>query len=67
MRWVGHDASMEEREREREVHTGFWWGNLRGRDHMEVQNVDGRMILKRTWDLHKMRGICWLAEDLFAS
>ena len=29
----------------REVNSGFWWGNLRGRDHMEDPGVDGRIIL----------------------
>jgi hypothetical protein len=29
-----------------EVHTGFWWGNLRGKDHLEDLGIDGRMILK---------------------
>jgi hypothetical protein len=29
-----------------EVHTGFWWGNLREGDHLEDQGVDGRVILK---------------------
>jgi len=29
-----------------EVHTGFWWGNLRERDHLENPGVDGRIILK---------------------
>ena len=36
-----------------EVYTGFWWGNPRERDHLEDQDVDGRIILKRmfkTWD-----------------
>jgi hypothetical protein len=27
-----------------EEHTGFKWGNLRGRDHLEVLGVDGRMM-----------------------
>jgi hypothetical protein len=27
------------------VFTGFWWGNLRERDHMEGTAVDGRIIL----------------------
>jgi hypothetical protein len=35
------------------VHTGFWWGNLRERDHLKDPGLDGRIILKwisRTWD-----------------
>jgi len=28
-----------------EVHTGFWWGNLRERDHLEDPGLDGRIIL----------------------
>jgi hypothetical protein len=40
------------------VHAGFWWGNLRERDHLKDLGVDGRIILK--WILEK-----WidLAED----
>jgi len=36
-----------------EVHTGFWWVNLRKREHLEDVGVDGRIILKRIfkkWD-----------------
>jgi hypothetical protein len=29
-----------------EVHTRFWWGNLRERDRLEDVGVDGRIILK---------------------
>jgi len=29
-----------------EVYTGFWWGNLRERDHLENPGVDGKIILK---------------------
>jgi hypothetical protein len=29
-----------------EVHTGFWWGDLREGDHLEDLGVDGRTILK---------------------
>jgi hypothetical protein len=29
-----------------EVCTGFWWGNLRERNHWENPIVDGRIILK---------------------
>jgi hypothetical protein len=36
-----------------EVYSGFWWGNLRERDHLGELGVDGRVILKwifRRWD-----------------
>jgi hypothetical protein len=50
MRWAGHVARMGRGE----VHTGFWWGNLRERDHLKEPGVDGRIILKwtfRMWDV----------------
>jgi hypothetical protein len=30
----------------REMHTGFWWGDLREGDHLGDPDVDGRIILK---------------------
>ena len=30
-----------------ETYTGFWWGNLRERDHLGDPGVDGRIILRR--------------------
>jgi len=35
-----------------EVYRGFWYGNLRERDHLEETGVDGKIILKlifRKW------------------
>jgi hypothetical protein len=32
---------------QREEYTGFWWGNLRKRDHLEDPGVGGRVILRR--------------------
>jgi hypothetical protein len=29
-----------------EVHTGFWWGNLREREHLEDLGVDGENSVK---------------------
>ena len=29
-----------------EAYTGFWWGNLRERNHLEDAGVDGRIILR---------------------
>jgi hypothetical protein len=31
----------------REVHTGFWWGDLREGAHLGDPGVDGRIILRR--------------------
>ena len=43
-----------------ETRRGFWWGNLRKRDHLEDPGVDGRVILRcifRKWD---GTGLIWL-------
>jgi hypothetical protein len=46
-----------------EVHTAFWWGDLREGDHLEGLGVDGTIILK--WILRKLdeeawTGLIWL-------
>jgi hypothetical protein len=46
-----------------EVCTGFWWGNLRERDHWGDQDLDERIILR--WTFRKWEGVgCMeLAQD----
>jgi hypothetical protein len=47
----------------REAYTGFWWGNLRKRDHMEDPGLEGRIILRsifREWDVAVWTGSSWL-------
>jgi hypothetical protein len=47
---------------ESEVHTGFWWGDLREGDHLRDPGVDGRIILKcifKKWD-GAWTGLSWL-------
>ena len=38
-----------------ELCTGFWWGNLRERDHWGDPDVDGRIILR--WNFRKWEGV----------
>jgi hypothetical protein len=45
-----------------EVHTGFWWGDLREKDHLQDLGVDGRLILKWTfkkWYREAWTGLIW--------
>ena len=59
MRWAGHVVRMGD------GCTGFWWGNLRERDHCADPDVDGRIILR--WIFRKWEVVCedWmeLAQD----
>ena len=59
VRWAGHVARMGRGE----AYTGFWWGNLRERDHLENPGVEGRIILRwifRKWDVGVWTGSSWL-------
>ena len=49
MRWAGRVWGRGE------VCTGFWWGNLRERDHWGDPGVDGRIILR--WIFCKWEGV----------
>jgi hypothetical protein len=45
-----------------EVHTGFWWGDLK-EDHLEGVGIDGRRILKwmfKKWGGKAWTGLIWL-------
>jgi len=59
MRLAGHVECMGRGE----VYTGFWWGNLRERDHLGDPGVDGRIILRwifKKWDVWVWTGSSWL-------
>ena len=59
MRWAGHVARMEGAD----LHTGFWWENLRERCQLQDPSVDGSIILK--WNYKSDGGMAWidLAQD----
>jgi len=47
----------------REAYTGFWWGNMRERVHLEDPCVSGRMILRwilRKWGVRVWTESSWL-------
>jgi hypothetical protein len=44
------------------VCTGFWWGNLRERDHWRDPGIDRRIILRwifMKWDMGILTGLSW--------
>ena len=59
MSWAGHVARIGRGE----ACTGFWWGNLRERDHLGDPGLDERIILRwifRKWDVGVWTGWSWL-------
>jgi len=49
-----------------EACTGFWWGNLRERDHWGNPGADGRIILRwivRKCDVTVWTGSSWLGIE----
>ena len=59
MRCAGHVARMGRGG----VCIGFWWGKVRGRDHLEDPELCGRIILRwifTKWDVVAWTGSGWL-------
>ena len=52
MRWVGYVA------RKGESYTGFWWENLKERDHLEDLCIDRRILLRVD-----LQGVGWEGMD----
>jgi len=45
-----------------ETYTGFWWENVRERDHLGDPGVDGRIILRWIFRKWNVWGMDWIDE-----
>ena len=45
------------------MYKGFWWGNLRVKDHLRDPGIDGRIILR--WILRKRDVGVWTESSWF--
>jgi hypothetical protein len=61
MRWAWHVARLGRRE----ACIGFWWGNLRERDHWGDPGLDWKIILEWIFRMWNVEGMDWigLAQD----
>jgi hypothetical protein len=53
-----------------EVHTGFWWGEMRERGQLEDLHIDGRIILKiylQELGWETCTGLIWLRRGASGS
>jgi len=60
MRWAGACGTYGRQER---CVRGFWWGNLREIDRFEYLDIDGKIMLKWTfenWDEETWTGLIWV-------
>jgi hypothetical protein len=56
IRWAGRVARMGRVE----VNKGFWWRNLRERDHLGDPGVDGSIVLRWIFRKWAVRGMDWI-------
>jgi len=59
--WAGHVARMGRGE----AYTGFWWGNLKIRDRLGDQGLDGSIILR--WIFRKWYVVVWTGFSLLST